>query len=618
MPVIGTAGHVDHGKSSLIEALTGTHPDRLPEERARGMTIDLGFAHFPGREGEPIGIIDVPGHERFLRNMVAGAWGLDAALLAVAADDGWMRQSEDHARVLAALGVGRLALAVTKVDLVSSQREEQVRRQALEHCARLGFAGIPSVAVSARTGQNIPALRELLVALVEGGTAPLDWGPEGCLLYVDRSFLVKGIGVVVTGTLKGGPVERGQELRLLPAGRPVRVRGLQSYFREQDRALPGARVALNLHGAELDQVRRGDCLVNPSAEAWVQRELVLRLSSAGGPAAEELPVRTELEVALGTGHRLAAYVRLEEGLARLAFADPLPAFWNQPCVCLRSGGSQILAAARLCWPGSADRGLRRRLAAALRELPPARRPSDYAQLRLAVDGRIRRRELDRGAPGGQPTRDGVASDAQPGPTAPAAGLPEGAAARGEWLFLSEALRELEKQVLRLAAPAGGAPLQELSARLGLEPDALAAVAAELERAGRLALRGGAAFLPANPEASLSPFARDLLSRLRRAGTAGLEPERLKIAGARKELSTLARAGLAVSLDGAIFYDAETYRTLVRAVLAARQIGELLQIAEARAASGLSRKYLIPLLNRMEADGYVKREGDARRVRRLPD
>jgi selenocysteine-specific elongation factor len=315
----------------------------------------------------------------------------------------------------------------------------------------------------------------------------------------------------------------------------------------------------------------------------------------GPESGRELPARLELEVALGTGHGAAAFLRLEEGLARLAFAEPLPAFWNQPCVCLRSGGSEILASARLCWPGGADRRLRRRLASALRDPPPARRPSDFAGLRLTVSGRIRRREL-----------------------ADAASLPADTTARGEWLFRSDELGQLEEQILRLASPAGGAPLGELSAKLRLEPEALGAVAAALERAGRLALRGGAAFLPANPEANLSPFARGLLGDLRRAGTAGLEPDRLKIAGARKELAALARAGLAVSLDGAIFYAAETYLALVRAVLAGRQVGELLQIAEARAASGLSRKYLIPLLNRMEADGHVKREGDARRVRRLLD
>jgi selenocysteine-specific elongation factor len=613
MPVVGTAGHVDHGKSSLIEALTGTHPDRLPEERARGMTIDLGFAHFPGREGEPVGVVDVPGHERFLRNMVAGAWGLDAALLTVAADDGWMRQSEDHTRVLAALGVRRLVLAVTKSDLAPPERAEEVRRDSLARCARLGYGQVPSLVVSAHTGRNIAELRELLIGLLEGGPEQLDWGPEGCLLYVDRAFGVKGVGVVVTGTLKAGPVEQGQELRLMPAGKGVRVRGLQTYYREQERVMPGSRVALNLHGVELGEVRRGDCLVGPRGEAWAERELVAQVQPAGRPAADAegaadaarelpahgIPARTELEVALGTGHHPASFLRLEEGgLARLRFAEPPAAFWNQPCLLLRSGGSDILGAARLVWPGSADRRLGRRLAAALRDLPPDRRPSDYARLRLAVAGRIRRREL--------------------GSSVPAADTAADIVARGEWLFRSDVLAELEKEILRLASPAGGVPLGELSSRLGLEAEALGALIGELERSGRLALKAGLALLPANPEASLSPFAHGLLADLRRAGTAGLEPERLKIAGARKELAGLVRAGLAVSLDGAIFYAAETYLSLVRAVLAGRPAGSLLQIAEARAASGLSRKYLIPLLNRMETDGLVKREGDARRVRRLPD
>jgi selenocysteine-specific elongation factor len=380
----------------------------------------------------------------------------------------------------------------------------------------------------------------------------------------------------------------------------VRVRGLQSYFREQERVLPGSRVAVNLHGLELGEVGRGDCLLGSPAEAWVQRELVVALRPSG-PTAEEtrgppaLPPRVELEVALGTGHHPAGFLRLEQGLGRLRFAAPLPAFWNQPCLCLRSGGSQILAEARLAWPGSTDRRLRRRLAEALRGLPSERRASDQALLRLAVTGRIRKRELAAGT---------VA--------------PVGTTSRGEWLFRDDDLDALEREILRLASPAGGVPLGELASRLALEPDELGAVTGGLERGGRLALRGSLAFLPENPEANLSPFARGLLGQLRTTGTAGLEPERLKIAGARKELAGLARAGLAVSLDGAIFYSAETYRALAHAVLAGRPVGSLLQIAEARAASGLSRKYLIPLLNRMEAEGLVKREGDARRVRRLLD
>lgn len=167
MSIVGTAGHVDHGKSSLIEALTGTDPDRLPEEQRRGMTIDLGFAHFPGAGAEAIGVIDVPGHEHFLRNMVAGAWSLDCALLAVPADDGCMPQSGDHTRVLNYMGVPRLILVVTKSDITGPEQVEEVRRKSLELCAGLGYPEAPSIAVSARTGENIEALRGLAIRVLE-------------------------------------------------------------------------------------------------------------------------------------------------------------------------------------------------------------------------------------------------------------------------------------------------------------------------------------------------------------------------------------------------------------------------------------------------------------------
>jgi len=603
MPVIGTAGHVDHGKSSLIEALTGTHPDRLPEERERGMTIDLGFAHFPGADGRPIGVIDVPGHERFLRNMVAGAWGLDAALLAVAADDGWMQQSEDHTRVLRAMGVGRLAVAVTKTDIAAPARVREAMDQARSHCARLGFADAPALAVSARSGENMAALRDLLVRLIEGVTPELPYGPgRGLpLLYVDRVFTVKGAGVVVTGTLKGGPVERGQELRLLPAGKSVRARGLESYYLDVEQAEPGARVALNLHGVEAQEVRRGDCLVAPPARAWVDRDFLLRLE----PGAEEaLPGHTELEVAAGTGHRLARCHRLDPELVRVQFAEPAALFWNQPCLLIRHGGSGILGAARAIWAGPADRHARPRLAAALRAMPRPLGPRDRARLELAVRGRVLRQELE-----GEP--------------------PPEAAARGDWLFHAGTLAALEEEVLRLAAQPGGTRTAELAGALAgaiasapagaldLPSSALEAVVDALVRAGRLAARGGLLFAGADPERSLSPFGRQLLADLRRAGGEGLEPKRLKIAGAQKEMATLARSGLAVSLDGAIYYAADTYRSLVAAILAGRPAGSLLELAAAKQASGLSRKYLIPLLNRMELDGWVKREGDARRVTRAP-
>jgi len=600
MPVIGTSGHVDHGKSTLIQALTGTNPDRLPEEVQRGMTIDLGFAHFAGPGGQPIGVIDVPGHERFIRNMVAGAWGLELALLCVAADDGWMPQSEDHTRVLQAMGVERLILVITKSDLAGQERLQQVRAQALERCERLGYTGAPWIAVSARTGANIETLRELIIAGLGRDRPELPYGPgPGIpLLWVDRAFGVKGTGVVVTGTLHGGPVERGQELMLLPQSKPVRVRGLQSYYREIERAVPGSRVALNLRGIELGEVSRGDCLSSLKARCWVEREFAIRLQQPGAPLRRS---QAEVELALGTGHRLARLHRLDgHGLFRVLCERPSALFWNQPCLLIRHGGSEILGAARVAWAGGLDRGLRPALSGALRELPYPMRPQDLGRVQLAVLGWVRRGQAGGAAPSEQP-----------------AGEP-GAVTRGGFLFHPQTLERIEREILLLAGQSGGAQRSELSGKLGLEAEALGPVLEALRAQGRLSARGGLLFPPADPRRSLSPLARRLLGDLEQAGAEGLEPKRMKLAGARKELAALSRAGLAVSLDGEIYYAAGTYAALVRAVLAGRRIGELLELAQAKQASGLSRKYLIPLLNRMESDGYVKREGDARRIRRLPE
>ena len=184
MRVIGTSGHVDHGKSTLIEALTGIDPDRLPEEKERGMTIDLGFAWFPGAGGEPVGVIDVPGHERFIRNMVAGAWSLDAALLLVAADDGWMQQTQDHAVVLAALGVPAAILVITKTDIATPDRVAEVRRDAEARAAAIFARELPVVEVSALARRNLDALKDLVVATLAGVPGrPLPFP----YLYVDRA-----------------------------------------------------------------------------------------------------------------------------------------------------------------------------------------------------------------------------------------------------------------------------------------------------------------------------------------------------------------------------------------------------------------------------------------------
>ena len=252
--ILGTAGHIDHGKTALIKALTGTDTDRLKEERERGISIDLGFAHFDAGDGETAGVVDVPGHERFIRNMLAGAHGIDLVLLVVAADDGVMPQTEEHLDILHLLGARRGVVAISKVDLVDAARRRAVREEVEILLDGTGLEGAPVVEVSTVTGEGIETLRETIRAALRDHTRP---PPEGCFrLPVDRAFVMRGHGVVVTGTATAGAVRTGAALRLLPGGAEVRVRGLQVHGQTVEDATYGQRVALNLGGVEHGDVRR--------------------------------------------------------------------------------------------------------------------------------------------------------------------------------------------------------------------------------------------------------------------------------------------------------------------------------------------------------------------------
>ena len=256
--VVGTAGHVDHGKSTLVKALTGIDPDRLAEEKARAMTIDLGFAWLTLPGGQRVSVVDVPGHERFIKNMLAGVGGIDAALLVIAADEGPMPQTAEHLAILDLLGVGRGLVVLTKLDAVDADWLDLVREEVRERIAGTSLAAAPIIAVSALTGEGLPDLLRHLQKVLADAPGRADAGAPR--LPVDRVFSVAGFGTVVTGTLSGGSIAIGDELRLFPHERSVRVRVLQSHQEKVSRALPGSRTAVNLSGITVEEIARGDVL----------------------------------------------------------------------------------------------------------------------------------------------------------------------------------------------------------------------------------------------------------------------------------------------------------------------------------------------------------------------
>ncbi len=584
MRVIGTSGHVDHGKSTLIEALTGIDPDRLPEEKERGMTIDLGFAWFPGAGGEPVGVIDVPGHERFIRNMVAGAWSLDAALLLVAADDGWMQQTQDHAVVLQALGVPAVVLVITKTDIATPERVAEVHRDAVTRAGVVFGRELPAIDVSAVARRNLEALKDLVVAtLADVPARPLPFP----YLYVDRAFSIKGSGLVVTGSLRGAALGKDDPLELLPQREAVRVRAIQTYNAGVDKAEPTCRVALNLQKPKTE-VSRGNLLASPGAPFRCDREFIARLRRVGGDE-DAIKNHAEVEVALGTGHEIAQVHFLDDRrFARFLLQNPLPALWNQPFLVIRHGGSAIVGSGSILWFGEVPREERHRFSGLLADVPDPATDADRFSLELRFHGLAR---------AGAAATEGAAGTAESGDTV----------RLGGWIFLASWLEKTEQDVIGLVGRPAGMSALEIAGKLRVDAEALRAILARLVERKKITARG-TLYVAAEAEgAALPPAAARLLADILAKGRTGWE-------GSHPEMNTLVRLGKVVPLEDGIFYAKETYDVIASEILAGRKSGDRFSVPEAKERTGLSRKFTLPLLNRMEKDGFLRREQDARVVK----
>ncbi|MGZ4138540.1 MAG: selenocysteine-specific translation elongation factor [Actinomycetota bacterium] len=362
MRVLCTAGHVDHGKSTLIERLSGIDPDRLAEEKARGLTIDLGFAWFTTPAGRELGVVDVPGHERFVHNMLAGVGSLDATLFVVAANEGWKPQSEEHLAILEMMGARNAVVALTKTDLVSTATLSARRQQVAARLTGTGLAGAPIVPVSAKTGKGVDDLLAALDRMLERAGPPED--RRRPRVFIDRSFTVKGVGTVVTGTLAGGTLRVDDSVLVLPAGYRARVRGIQTYRKGLEVAMPVSRVALNLAGLDRIDVTRGDAVVlpdqwKPTTELDVRlrtvRSLDHPLTSRGAFKVHIGSAEVDTRVILYEARALEAGA---DGFARLVLtqavvAGPLDRFvLRDPARNATVGGGTILDAHPIAARGS--------------------------------------------------------------------------------------------------------------------------------------------------------------------------------------------------------------------------------------------------------------------------
>ncbi len=607
--VIATAGHVDHGKSSLIARLTGIDPDRLEEEKRRGLTIDLGFAWCTLPSGREVGFVDVPGHERFVRTMLSGVGPVRLVLFVVAADEGWKPQSEEHLAIVDVLGVQGGVVALTKRDLVDADRAERTERTVRERLAGTTLADAPIVACSSATGEGIDHLVAALDAMV--GAAPTPEEADRPRQFVDRVFSIAGAGTVVTGTLTGGRIATGDEVELFPSGVRARIRSLQTHKRRIDSARPVSRVAANLAGVERSRIERGDVLGRPGD--WRPTDVIeARIHPVRG-LTHVLSPRGSFTFHAGAAER-SARIRLygassvsEDGVfARIRLSSPLVLDVHDRFVLRESGrretvaGGVVLDPAPPQRPGAtaADRLERREKA----------RRADIPALLLAERGAVREAEL----------RSLTGFDEIPGAES----------VSGWWI--SERVRSVaESAAIGLltahhkASPSSeGSDVAEIrhavagAVRRAGSPgdDELAAsIVDDLVQRGTLARSGSFLRIPSH-RAEVVPGELDRLTAAVAAGepTPPSMSELQRNGFTRLAIESAVRSGALIRIAPDLVLTRAFVERAVDIVREAKDAG--ITVGDVRARLGTSRKYAVPLMEHLDRTGATRRSGDLRFAR----
>ena len=561
--VISTAGHVDHGKSTLVTALTGTNPDRFDEERERGLTIDLGFASTNLPSGRTVAIIDVPGHVRFLKNMLAGVGAVDACMFVVSAVESWMPQSEEHLRILELLNVEHGIVALTQKDLVDAETLELAELDVAEHLEGTFLADAPIVSVDSISGAGLDDLRAALDQVLDATPQAEDL--DRPRLWIDRSFAAKGSGTVVTGTLTGGSLPVDDELIVEPGARSVRVRAIQSLHASLDTVTPGNRVALNLGGVSHDEVRRGDVIVR--AGQWFSSAVFDARLSVLDDLDHSVSRRGAHVVYLGSGEH-PAHLRVlgpdeivpgTEGSVRLRLGAPYPMLPGDRFVLRESGRSETIGGGEIL------------------DIEPVTRASQ-----AAPDRSVDRVIAERGWVDLEHLELLTGERREPNV--------------GTWIVEPSVLEaDLAALAERIDAAVGlGLPLAELNERdramLGLLED-VGVDGTHVRKVDAVDKLRDHPFLAALRESPFEPPGPDRYDR--------------------GEVRELVRRGLVVQSDG-IFFAAEAIEA------AALAIATLLQgqpdgvtVSDVRTAWNTSRKYALPLLAHLDGTGVTRRREDVR-------
>ena len=610
--ILGTAGHVDHGKTALVKALTGVDTDRLEEEKRRGITIDLGFAPLRLDNGLTLGVVDVPGHEAFVRNMVAGATGIDLALLVIAADEGIMPQTREHLNILRLLGVRGGVVAISKCDLVDAEWLELVREDVNVALERTPLSSAAIIATSSVSGDGLSRLRQ---AIAEAADAlPARGADDLFRMPIDRAFSLKGTGTVVTGTVWSGTLGREGVARVLPLGRSVRVRGLESHGSAIPAATTGMRAAVALAGVEVSELRRGQVLV--ADDSWAASTVVLAHVEMLASARRALGPRTQLRFHLGTAD-VGARVVAAGGALRPGSTAPARIMLEEPIIA-RAGDRFVLRGETplvTVGGGVIDD-----------PMPHGRRARPWQELAVSAADRLERHLADAGVRGVAVASLSVRLGTAPTQTVALAEADGSLGTRriGDRIYSADAVARARQALLRLVdeyhriAPLEpGAPLQSMRAQVGAPADLVDLIVREALASGELQLEGGLlarrGWSPRLTDRQVR-LRGDLLGALQRAGREPPSASELEVSYGGDVvplLRLMEREREVVAVEADRWFARPAIEELISRLRVEMKPGREHTPAELRDILGFSRKFLIPFLEYCDRHHITERRSSGR-------
>jgi len=620
MFIFGTAGHIDHGKTALIQALTSIDTDRLPEEKARGMTIDLGFAWLNLKSGGKVGIIDVPGHENYIKNMIVGATAIDAAILVIDVKEGWMPQTEEHFQILKMLDLKYGLIVLTKIDLADEEQIDLVEKKVRERVKDSFLGQMPIIRISVHEQSSIEELKSAIEKMSQKMIPQKDIGkPKLC---IDRVFNIKGSGTVVTGTLVGGSLGKGQEVTIFPLNRKVRIRNLQSYKEQLDQVFPGNRVALNLTGVKKDELRRGDIIFGiKQIKSSKNVDVEIKLIAQG----KEFFLKHGTELVFFSGTKeISAKVILfgkkflksgEIGFAQLRFSEPMVLdiadrfILRLPSPSRTIGGGIVLdplATKHSFKDNNMINILQRRLTSDLREsvLSELEKIKLSKKVDFLVNSKYSSLEIEKE----------IRLLEQEGKLY----------TTNSWIIdIKYWQKQIEKMVNFLSQQhqkyplEKGFPLSKLQSHLDfLVPELFNSLINHLLNSNQISLKNGIVFLPTY-KMKFSLVQKLLISEiLKKLKENPINPPTEKeiinqIEGSKELVRYLYQNKKIVKLDDDILLMVSHYRNMRNKIIEFLKSNHTISIGEVRNLLGISRKYIVPLLTRMDQEGVTQRKGDVR-------